>query len=388
MKVLHLLKTSVGATWALRQMRELVKLGVEVQAIMPPGGSLIEIYKNNGVVVHGHDISFTFNPFKLRRRILFLRKVVEKYKPDIIHSHFVTTTIIMRLALRHNSKIPRIFQVPGPLHLEHFFFRSIEITSAGLSDYWIASCEFTKNLYIKSGISKEHLFLSYYGVDINEFVPTKQKEFRSPIQKSRDVKLIGIIAYMYAPKWFIGQKRGLKGHEDLIDAIAICLKKGLNIRGVMIGGAWNNAKKYEKKVKKYAWKKCGSAIEFLGTRKDVVDLYKQIDVVVHPSHSENVGGAVESLLLARPTITTNVGGFPDLVKNGLTGYLVPPKNPKALADKIEYVINHYDEAMRLTEKGQALCKKMFDVRKNAKDVYKIYKIITKHYHYRNENNQN
>jgi glycosyltransferase involved in cell wall biosynthesis len=368
-KVLHLLKTSIGATWALRQMRELVKLG----------GSLIDMYEKFGVVVHKHDISFTFDLLKMRRRILFLRQVVEKYKPDIIHSHFVSTTMAMRLALRHNSKIPRIFQVPGPLHLEHYFFRSIEIKSAGLSDYWIASCEFTKNLYIKAGIPKEHLFLSYYGVNINEFVPIKKKKFRTPIQKIRDAKLIGIIAYMYAPKWYIGQRRGLKGHEDLIDAIAICLKKGLNIRGVMIGGAWNNAKKYEEKVSKYACKKCGSAIEFLGTRKDVVDLYKKIDVVVHPSHSENVGGAVESLLLARPTITTNVGGFPDLVKNGLTGYLVPPKNPKALADKIEYVVNNYDEALRLAKNGQALCKRMFDVRKNAEAVYKAYKIITKNH---------
>ena len=80
-------------------------------------------------------------------------------------------------------------------------------------------------------------------------------------------------------------------------------------------------------MREYARRKCGEAVVCLGTRGDIADLYADLDLVIHPSHSENVGGAVESLLLARPTITTNIGGFPDLIKDGVTGYLVPPKKP-------------------------------------------------------------
>lgn len=52
MRVLQLLKTSEGATWALRQMCELVKLGVEVHVLLPYGGKLIEKYKEARIVVH------------------------------------------------------------------------------------------------------------------------------------------------------------------------------------------------------------------------------------------------------------------------------------------------------------------------------------------------
>ncbi len=84
---------------------------------------------------------------------------------------------------------------------------------------------------------------------------------------------------------------------------------------------------------------------------------------------------MESLLLARPTITSNVGGFPDLVKDGETGYLVPPKNPPALADKMEQALADYDEAIRMAESGQRLCRELFDIRNNARDVYEAYQSI-------------
>ena len=52
MRVLHLVKTSVGAVWAFRQMRELVRLGVEVHAAVPPDGPLFRQYQEAGVIVH------------------------------------------------------------------------------------------------------------------------------------------------------------------------------------------------------------------------------------------------------------------------------------------------------------------------------------------------
>ncbi len=52
MRVLQLLKTSDGVSWALRQMRELVALGVDVHVLMPTDGSLVPLYREAGVVVH------------------------------------------------------------------------------------------------------------------------------------------------------------------------------------------------------------------------------------------------------------------------------------------------------------------------------------------------
>ena len=128
-------------------------------------------------------------------------------------------------------------------------------------------------------------------------------------------------------------------------------------------------------MQKYARSRCGDKVVFLGTRSDVADLYADFDVAVHPSHSENVGGAVESLLLGVPTIATRVGGFPDLVQDGKTGWLVPPKNPKDLATAIENALADPIGARAKTLAGQQRARELFDVRRTAKEVKDIYEQI-------------
>jgi Glycosyltransferase len=148
-----------------------------------------------------------------------------------------------------------------------------------------------------------------------------------------------------------------------------------DIRGIFVGGAWNNATAYERQVRMYGREQCGDSIVFLGTRHDVPDLYPDFDVVVHPSHSENVGGAVESLLAGVPTIATNVGGFPDLIHHGETGWLVPPRDPARLAQTILTVLHAPEYARQVALQGQAYARKLFDVRATAQDIVQIYATV-------------
>lgn len=376
MRVLQLLKTSVGASWAVRQVRELVKLDVDVHVAAPPGGPMLARHRDVGATVHEVQLDLPVRrPWQIPGRLRELRATVDAVRPDLVHSHFVGTTLTMRLGLRQRRGLPRVFQVPGPLHLTHAFFREAEIRSAQPQDYWIASCEWTRRCYRDWGIADNRLFLAYYGVDIETFRPQDPGRLRRELGLDADQPLAGMVAYMYAPKRYLGQTRGLKGHEDFIDAITICRERGVPVTGVLIGGAWAGRTDYEDRIRAYAQARCGDAVVCLGTRDDVPDLYADLDVVVHPSHSENVGGAVESLLLARPTIATNVGGFPDLVVDGKTGWLVPPRAPAVLADRIVHALEHPEEAARLAQQGQERCRRMFDIRGNAADVHAAYQAI-------------
>jgi lipopolysaccharide/colanic/teichoic acid biosynthesis glycosyltransferase len=370
--VLQLLKTSVGATWALRQMRELVRLGVKVHAALPPG-PLVPHYEAAGVVVHLMNADLpvvSIGEFLRRRRAL--RDLVDAVKPDLIHSHFVGTTLMMRLALGRRHPVPRLFQVPGPLHLEHTPFRWADLGSAGPRDHWMGSCVWTCNRYLASGVPRERLSLSYYGLDVGGFVPGARGKLRGELRLPPDARIVGMVAYMYAPKRFLGQTRGLKGHEDLIDAVALCIRDNPSLYCVMVGGAWNEAYAYERRVRAYARRRCGDRVIFLGTRGDIADLYADFDVVCHPSHSENVGGAAESLMLAVPTIASDVGGLPDLVKPGKTGWLVPPRDPRRLAAAIRDALARPDRAKQMACRGQALTRHVFDVRRCAADVLAAY----------------
>lgn len=379
MRALHLVKTSVGATWALRQMRELVKLGVEVHVALPPGGPLVPAYQAAGVVVHPLQLDLpTRAPWKFPHVFGQLRELVQYVDPTIIHSHFVGTTLTARLALGKGHATPRVFQVPGPLHLEHRFFKQAEIATAGPQDYWIGSCQWTGACYRASGIASDRVFLSYYGTDIDTFTPCQSGTLRAELGLAASTSIIGMVAFMYAPKRFLGQTRGIKGHEDLIDAIAICQESDPDIVGVFIGGAWNNATAYEQRVQAYAEQRLGRRAVFLGSRGDVPDLYPDLAVVVHPSHSENVGGAGESLLLGIPTIATNVGGFPDVVKHGETGWLVAPRAPKQIASAILEALHNPRRARAMASAGRDLTRQLFDIRQCAREVADIYETITSH----------
>ena len=376
MRVLHLLKTAVGASWALRQTKELVALGVEVHLAAPPG-PMLEKYQQAGVTVHVFDASITFKkPWKNFSKAKEFRQLLDKVQPDLVHSHFVATSLLMRFAMR-GSSIPKVFHVPGPLHLEHSLFRELDLKTANAKDYWLASCIWTQNKYQSHGIDASRVGLAYYGVDEVDFVkpePTEPKEnLREALAMKEDAPLIAMVAYFYPPKAYLGQKRGLKGHEDLIDAMKSIADEFPDARCVFVGGPWGDSQKYYDQVQAYARNVGASNCVFLGFRSDVPSLYPQFDLAVHPSHSENVGGAVESMYAKVVTVTTDVGGFVDLVSDDVTGYLAKPHSPESLAAKLKQALNSSDE------KKQDMIDKAFDkvtavmnVKDNAKQVLDFY----------------
>ena len=108
--------------WAFRLMRDLVQMGDDVHVAMPVDGPLVPQYKKAGIVIHELNYSMK-NAWGTIKQI---RKVVDEVKPDVVHSHFVVTTLLMRMALR-NRKVARVFEVPGPLHLEHALYRNADV---------------------------------------------------------------------------------------------------------------------------------------------------------------------------------------------------------------------------------------------------------------------
>ena len=369
MKILQLVKTSSAAGWALQQMRMLVTEGYEVHVAMPVGGTFMDEYKEYGIIIHPIDYSLK----RLGRSIRSLRKIVDEVKPDIIHSHFYITTLIMRLGLRQ-YKIPRVFQLPGPSHLYYSFLKRLEIVLAQKDrDYWIGSCQYSCDAYIESGIDRSRVFLSYYqGKPSETPVYEDEKKLRRELGLPDSAIMIGMISYMYPPKRYLGQTRGIKGHEDFIEAIAIASKTNPNIYGLCIGGAWNGNVKYEKQVHDFA-RKLTDHIIFCGTRNDVPQIYPELYCAVQPSHQENLGGAAQAFRNNCPIIATNTGGLPDIVIDGVTGYLVPVRDPEALAEAILKMVADPQKAKAMLQNGQEHWRQLKE--NNRGSLEKIYSQI-------------
>ncbi|WP_372367385.1 glycosyltransferase family 4 protein [Candidatus Uabimicrobium sp. HlEnr_7] len=378
MRILHLVKTVDGARWALHQVQELCKKNLEMHVVLPSlqTGRFLDEWKSSPAILHEANLDLPVKSiWKFPRILRQARDLVDKIQPDLIHSHFVGPTLIMRHALG-NKSVPLIFQVPGPLHLEHSLYRSLDLKSARNNDYWVASSLYTQKLYEKYGVPKKQLFCSYYGW--YHQTPTYRNigELKEKLNLPCDHHIVGNINYMYAPKYFLGQKVGIKRHELLIDALGILLKKRQDVFGLLIGSAWAGKTAYENKLRRRAQRLSGKILLPGYVSSEEYNSWQLFDLAVHTPLSENCGGVVEPLLAKVATIASCTGGLPEVVQHEKTGHIVAHNIcAQNLALAMNGVLDNLSHYKKLAKVGSKWVQESFDVCTTAQQIYDIYKTI-------------
>jgi glycosyltransferase involved in cell wall biosynthesis len=369
MHILYLVKTSEGATWALRLLEGLKNKynNITFSAILPPGGKHFDDYKKMCENVYEFE-------FELGKNILrngkILKEIVAKDKPDIIHSWFTQTTLYARFFLR-NIQVPRIFQVVGPLHLESSIFKFFDIKSAQKNDYWVATSKYILNKYLKAGVKKSKLFLNYAFIDTDKTLRQKNRnknnldQFRKKYKISNNLKILGTASYIYPPKFY--QKNGVKGHEQLLDVFEKILMLREDVVLIIAGTTFGGNNTYENKLKKKAAKISKDKIIFTGRYTNVHDIISNFDAFIYLSKSENLGGVYESLLFEIPTISSDRGGLTELVINNETGYNVSLEENNKIVETIIKLLSQDNASFKA--KG----------RKKVEDVFNKEQIICKAY---------
>jgi glycosyltransferase involved in cell wall biosynthesis len=113
-------------------------------------------------------------------------------------------------------------------------------------------------------------------------------------------------------------------------------------------------------------------MRFLGWRNDVTRVISVYDIFVFPSLNEGMGRVlVEAMALGKPVVASNVGGIPDLVTHGKTGFLVPPKDPGQLARYIQVLIEDEGKRKRLGQAGKEMALN-FKIEIMVKKIAELY----------------
>lgn len=167
----------------------------------------------------------------------------------------------------------------------------------------------------------------------------------------------------------VANARRMKGMNYLTTALQL-LPAGLPLQLLFIGRGLDS-KANLKEISKSSYAK---HVTFAGFRKDVLRLLSAADISLLPSvKGEGLSKVLlESMFLARPTIMTSIGGNRHLGVNGETALIVPPRDPKALAEAMQKMLEDESLRKRLGPAGKAYVEKHFSAEVSAKELHEAY----------------
>ena len=111
----------------------------------------------------------------------------------------------------------------------------------------------------------------------------------------------------------------------------------------------------------------------MGQRSDIPNVLAASDLSVLPSHEEGFSNVIlESMAAGLPVVATRVGGNLEAVVDGVTGWLVPPQNPKVMAEKIVDLLKDPHKARSWGEKGKERVKRFFTVEQMVEKHLALY----------------
>ena len=165
---------------------------------------------------------------------------------------------------------------------------------------------------------------------------------------------------------FIGSLEERKGIKYLLKAFPAIKTSVPDVTLLIVGKPLPGQKGYLKMLKGLAK---DPNIIFTGSRPDVYDILSASDVLVAPSLSEAFGRImIEAMACGKPVVASNVGGIPEIVEDGKTGILVPPKDEIALADAVIKLFTSKDLAGSMGKAGRKRAEQCFTVGSQVKEI--------------------
>jgi glycosyltransferase involved in cell wall biosynthesis len=203
------------------------------------------------------------------------------------------------------------------------------------------------------------------GLELEPFLDGSQSRgaFRRELNLNGGERLVGIVGRLFP----------IKNHRLFLDAAALMARKERAVRFVIVG---DGALRPEMEQYAHALDIADRVI-FTGWRRDLPCIYADLDALAVTSNNEGTPvSAIEAMAASCPVVATRVGGLPDLISDGETGYLVPPGDAQAISAAMLRLLREPETARRMCQAARAVVRERFAAQRLVSDMERLYLELT------------
>lgn len=316
-----------GALQACYLAAGLRRYGVESLVVCPPDSAVARRAAASGVPVHAlpmaGDLDLAF--------VWRLRHLLDRERPDLVHLHSRRGADVLGALAARLADVPvvlsRRVDNPEPRLWGRIKYR--------FCDRVIAISGPIGTALQRAGVPPDRIRCIPSAVEAEVYrVPCRDAWFRDDLDLSESDRPCGVIAQLI-PR---------KGHRHLIAALPAILAREPRARFIFFGRGPQRAALHR------LCRETGvaHAVRFAGFRDDLPACLACLELVVHPAEMEGLGVALlQAAAAGLPVVAAAAGGVQEVVESGVTGFLVPPGEPAALAEAVLRVLADRALARRL-----------------------------------------
>jgi len=316
----------------------------------------------------GREIRFQDDLIALRK----LYRLIRTLRPTIVHTHTAKAGMLGRLAAKLAGAPIIVHTFHG--HVFHSYFSRrktlvflwIERLLSRVTDTIITISPQQREEILAYGIGQpDKVQIIGLGIELQQFVTCAdvRGKLRQELQVAADVPLIGIVARLVP----------IKGHAYFLEAAQTVMAKYPTAQFVIAGDGELRGE-LEQQAERLNLQ---SNVRFLGFRRDLPEIYADLDLVVLSSLNEGLPVTlIEAMAAGKPVVAAQVGGVGDLVQSEQSGLLCPTRDSAALAEGICRVLAHSNaERVKMGEIGRASVYPRYHIETLVQNMAALYETL-------------
>ncbi len=360
--VIHVTTTDISLELLLGpQLEAFADAGLEVFGASAPGPYVDALARRGVRHLALEHATRSMDPLEDARALVELVGTFRRLRPAIVHTHNPKPGVYGRIAARIAS-VPvtvntthGLYALPGDPTPKRAFVYGLERLASTCSDAELVQNPEDLSVLQRLGVPQEKLTLLGNGIDLCRFDPASISAADALAARGE----LGAHGPTDVVVGAVGRLVREKGYSEVFEAARHLHDRLPAVRFAAIGPAEPDKAASLSADDRAAAESAG--VRFLGSRDDVVRLYRGMDLYVLASHREGIPrSAMEAAAMGIPIVATDVRGCREVVEHGLSGLLVPPRNPPALADAIAALAVDPSRRLRMGEAGRRKALRDFD----------------------------